>query len=117
MESEKSLIIKKETILNRIRNFFTKLFYNPEIKKDRVLKNEEINKKENFISEIKIQEIIPYDRLRKLQYLIRNNRIDEEGLSDLEKSELRKLYKEQIKDLKNSIENYNIKIRKLKKIS
>ena len=111
MKSENKLVVKKENLFAKILNFFLRRNNKYDVQQEYDIK--EIYTKEDFSSRIKIEETVSFDRLRELQYLIRNDKIKEEDISVEEQKELRKLYKKQISNLKESISNYKIKIEKL----
>lgn len=111
MKSENQLLIKKENLFTKILNFF--LGQNKKYETQQESDIQETNIKEDFSSRIKIEEKISFDRLKELQYLIRNDKIKEEDISLEEQKELRKLYKNQISNLKESISNYKVKISKI----
>lgn len=73
----------------------------------------EAKKENNFLNHIKLKSS-SNSSLEDLQYLIRNKQIKEEDLSEKQKEDLRKLYKSQISELKNSIQMYKHKIIRLK---
>ena len=111
MKSENQLVVKKENLFTKILNFFLRRNNKYEAQQESNIK--EVYAREDFSSRIKIEEIVSLDRLRELQYLIRNDKIKEEDISVEEQKELRKLYKKQINNLKESISNYKIKIEKI----
>ena len=111
MKSENQLVVKKENFFTKILNFFLRRNNKCELQQEADVK--EVYARENFSSRIKIEETLSFDRLRELQYLIRNDKIKEEDISVEEQKELRKLYKKQISNLKESISNYKIKIEKI----
>lgn len=111
MKMENQLVVKKENLFTKILNFF--LGRNNKCKTQQESNIKETDMKEDFSSRIKIEEKVSFDRLKELQYLIRNDKIKEEDISAEEQKELRKLYKKQISNLKESISNYKIKIEKL----
>ncbi len=111
MKRENQLVAKSENLFTKILNFF--LRRNNKYKAQQESDIKEIYTKEDFSSRIKIEETVSLDRLRELQSLIRNDKIKEEDICAEEKKELRKLYKKQISNLKESISNYKIKIEKI----
>lgn len=104
-----SLIIIKETIFDKIK----KLFVRNKIEKAQTNNNYENVEQSNFLNEIKLKNNKD-SSLEELQYLIRNNQIKEEELTEKQREDLRNLYKSQISELKNSIQMYKHKISKLK---
>lgn len=111
MKSKNQLVVKKEKLFTKILNFFLRQNNKYEVQQESDIK--EVYTRDDFFSRIKIGEIVSFDRLRELQYLIRNDKIKEEDISVEEQKELRKLYKKQISNLKESISNYKIKIEKI----
>lgn len=105
------LTVVKENILDKIKNFFKRLF-----SKKEEMKAETVDtKKENdFINNIKIEEDNEEKRLLKLQYLIVEDVITEEELPKEDIKALHELYDRQILELKKSIDEYREKILKLR---
>ena len=115
---ETLLIINSNSIWDKMKMFFKKLFFKNEkiTKKDRVKETEIPNKNDNtnsFLKDIKIKE---NKELLYLQNQFKMGKIKEKDLSIEERIGLEKLYKQQIYDLKKSIENYKNKILIIKKL-
>lgn len=110
--STNELTIVRLSIIDRIRNFFKKLFS----KKEKV-ENVEVqeNKKENtFINNVKIQADDEEKRLLKLQALIADDIVTEEELPEEDVKALHRLYDRQILQLKKEIDDYRERILKLR---
>ncbi len=110
--STNELTIVRLSIIDKIKNFFKKLF-----SKKAKVENIEVqeNKKENtFISNIKIQEDDEEKRLLKLQALIADDVVTEEELPEEDVKALHQLYDRQILQLKKEIDDYREKILKLR---
>lgn len=110
--STNELTIVRLSIIDRIKNFFKKLFS----KKEKV-ENVEVqeNKKENtFINNVKIQADDEEKRLLKLQALIADDIVTEEELPEEDVKALHQLYDRQILQLKKEIDDYREKILKLR---
>lgn len=111
--------IKKENIFNRIISFFKNIFSKKEIAVNEI-KDENINynsttsKINSFKEELK-EKINNRERLLEIQKLIKFGKIKERDLKKEDVIELKQLYKEQISQIKNSIQDYNSKIVTLKK--
>ena len=115
---ETLLIINSNSIWDKMKMFFKKLFFKNEkiTKKDRVKETEIPNTNDNtnsFLKDIKIKE---NKELLYLQNQFKMGKIKEKDLSIEERIGLEKLYKQQIYDLKKSIENYKNKILIIKKL-
>ncbi|MCI8344790.1 MAG: hypothetical protein HFJ42_02260 [Clostridia bacterium] len=110
--STNELTIVRLSIIDRIKNFFKKLFS----KKEKV-ENVEVqeNKKENtFINNVKIQADDEEKRLLKLQALIADDIVTEEELPEEDVKALHRLYDRQILQLKKEIDDYRERILKLR---
>lgn len=116
---ETLLIINSNSIWDKMKMFFKKLFFkNKKItKKDRVKETEIPNTNDNQNSILKDIKIKENKELLYLQNQFKMGKIKEKDLSIEERIGLEKLYKQQIYDLKKSIENYKNKILIIKKIS
>lgn len=115
---ETLLIINSNSIWDKMKIFLKKLFFKNEkiTKKDRVKETEIPNTNDNtnsFLKDIKIKE---NKELLYLQNQFKMGKIKEKDLSIEERIGLEKLYKQQIYDLKKSIENYKNKILIIKKL-
>ena len=98
--------------------FYKKLFIKKKkiTKKDRVKETEIPNKNDNQNSILKDIKIKENKELLYLQNQFKMGKIKEKDLSIEERIGLEKLYKQQIYDLKKSIENYKNKILIIKKL-
>lgn len=106
------LTVVKENILDKIKNFFKKLFSKKE--EEKKVETVEVKKENNFINSVKIEEDTEEKRLLKLQSLIAEDVITEEELPEEDVKALHKLYDKQILDLKKEIDEYREKILKLR---
>lgn len=105
------LTIVKENILDKIKNFFKKLFSKREYEKVEAV---EMKKENDFINNVKTQEENEEKRLLKLQSLIVEDIITEDELPKEDVKALHKLYDRQILELKKIIYEYKEKILKLR---
>lgn len=106
------LTVVKENILDKIKNFFKKLFSKNE--EEKKVETVEVKKENNFINSVKIEEDTEEKRLLKLQSLIAEDVITEEELPEEDVKALHKLYDKQILELKREIDEYREKILKLR---
>lgn len=112
------LVVNENSIFYKIKVFFSKIFFknrNDEVIKEDIISNNtfvdnNIDKKKSFVENIKIEENEEIKELLYLQKLFKMGRIIEKDLSKKERIELEKLYKQQIFELKRSINNYKNKI-------
>lgn len=110
-----NLVPVRESIFDKIKNFFKNLF-NPNTVEDF---NVEITEDQQQIKNLKFSESLKVEeteeqKLLKLQKLIRAKRISEQDLTMEERKKLRSLYESQIKDLKKSIVQKRNRIMKIK---
>ena len=107
------LAVNENSIFYKIKNFFKRLFFKSEslVKEEKIeeIKNEN-TKTSSFLEDIKIKENKEFKELLYLQKLFKMGRIKEKDLSKEERIGLEKLYKQQIYDLKKSINGYKNKI-------
>jgi len=108
------LTVVKETILDKIKNFFKKLFSKNEKEKLEKIETIETKKENDFINSVKIEEDNEEKRLLKLQSLLVEDVITEEELPEEDVKALHRLYDKQILELKKSIDEYREKILKLR---
>ena len=115
---ETLLIINSNSIWDKMKMFFKKSFFKNEkiTKKDRVKETEIPNTNDNQNSILKDIKIKENKELLYLQNQFKMGKIKEKDLSIEERIGLEKLYKQQIYDLKKSIENYKNKILIIKKL-
>lgn len=122
--NEKSLIVKKNNLFNRILCFFRNVFSQNKTKLKLTAENKVENKiylnKNKFESNLKVDET-KY-KLLNIQRQLTNNGINKENLliltKDLTQDEIRmliELYKEQNESLNNQLSMYKNKILILKK--
>ncbi len=105
------LTVVKENILDKIKNFFKRLFSKKEEEKVEIA---ETKKENSFINSVKIEEDSEEKRLLKLQSLIVEDVITEEELPKEDVKALHELYDRQILELKREIDEYREKILKLR---
>lgn len=109
------LAVNENSIFYEIKNFFKRLFFKSEslVKEEKIeeikIQNEN-TKTSSFLEDIKIKENKEFKELLYLQKLFKMGRIKEKDLSKEERIGLEKLYKQQIYDLKKSINGYKNKI-------
>ena len=113
------LVVNENSIFNKIKTFFKRLFFKSENlvkegKFEEIKIQNENNKKSSFLKDIKIKENKEIKELLYLQKLFEMGRIKEKDLSKEERIGLEKLYKQQIYDLKKSINSYKNKIISIK---
>ena len=106
------LTVVKENILDKIKNFFKKLFSKKE--EEKIEETVNVKKENDFINSVKIEEDNEEKRLLKLQSLIAEDVINEDELPEEDVKALHKLYDKQILDLKKQIDEYREKILKLR---
>ena len=106
------LTVVKENILDKIKNFFKKLFSKKE--EEKIEETVKVKKENDFINSVKIEEDNEEKRLLKLQSLIVEDVINEDELPEEDVKALHELYDRQILELKKSIDEYREKILKLR---
>ena len=109
------LAVNENSIFYKIKNFFKRLFFKSEslVKEEKIEEikiQHENTKTSSFLEDIKIKENKEFKELLYLQKLFKMGRIKEKDLSKEERIGLEKLYKQQIYDLKKSINGYKNKI-------
>ena len=109
------LVVNENSIFYEIKTFFKRLFFKSEnlVKEEKIEKvkiQNENNKTSSFLEDIKIEENKEFKELLYLQKLFEMGRIKEKDLSKEERIGVKKLYKQQIYDLKKSINRYKNKI-------
>jgi len=109
------LVVNENSIFYEIKTFFKRLFFKSEnlVKEEKIEKvkiQNENNKTSSFLEDIKIEENKEFKELLYLQKLFEMGRIKEKDLTKEERIGLEKLYKQQIYDLKKSINSYKNKI-------
>lgn len=114
------LAINENSIFYKIKTFFKRFFFKSEklVKEERIeevkIQNEN-NKTNSFLEDIKVKENKELKELLYLQKLFKMGRIKEKNLSKEERIGLEKLYNQQIYDLKKSINGYKNKIVSIRK--
>lgn len=106
------LTVVNENILDKIKNFFKKLFSKKEEEKQ--VETVQTKKENDFINSVKIEEDNEEKRLLKLQSLLEEDLITEEEIPEEDVKALHRLYDRQILELKKSIDEYREKILKLR---
>lgn len=104
-----NLIIHKENIITKIRNFFCNLFKEKNLKKEEKYTRE---KKEDFKNAIVIKQNEEELKIIKLQREYKAGNILEEDMTEEEKNKLIELYKNQNKALREKIEYKKKKLKK-----
>lgn len=114
----KSLIVPKKSIFDRIKNFFKNIFKKEEVQEVAYIKEKTIetkeNKKSSFIDSIRTEEIIEKEEILKIQRDYENGVIREEDMTPEQVSKIEKLYIEQISKLRNDYSKYKDEATKLK---
>lgn len=114
----KSLIVPKKSIFDRIKNFFKNIFKKEEVQEVAYIKEKTIetkeNKKSSFIDSIRTEEIIEKEEILKIQRDYENGVIREEDMTPEQVSKIEKLYIEQIYKLRNDYSKYKDEATKLK---
>lgn len=113
-KNSNELMVVKENLLDKIKNFFKKLFSKKQEDKIEEVETVVEEKENNFIKNVKIEEDNEEKRLLKLQALIVEEVITEDELPQEDIKSLNMLYDKQILDLKKSIDEYREKILKLR---
>ena len=112
-QNEKSLIKCEKGIFSKIKNFFKRLFG-----KEEVVVIDSDNKLQEEVKNVGIMENLKYNdessELLELQIKFESGKIKEEDLSEEQVENLKELYKNQIADLNQAIDNYKNRILKLK---
>ena len=92
----KSLIVPKKSIFDRIKNFFKNIFKKEELQEVAYIKEKTIetkeNKKSSFIDSIRTEEIIEKEEILKIQRDYENGVIREEDMTPKQVSKIEKLY-------------------------
>lgn len=108
------LVVNENSIFYKIKTFFKRFFFKSEElieeKVEEIKIQNEDSKTSSFLEDIKIKENKELKQLLYLQKLFKMGRIKEKDLSKEERIGLEKLYKQQIYDLKKSINGYKNKI-------
>ncbi len=114
----KSLIVPKKSIFDRIKNFFKNIFKKEEVQEVAYIKEKTIetkeNKKSSFIDSIRTEEIIEKEEILKIQRDYEDGVIREEDMTPEQVSKIEKLYIEQISKLRNDYSKYKDEATKLK---
>lgn len=112
-QNEKSLIKCEKGIFSKMKNFFKRLFG-----KEEVVVIDSDNKLQEEVKNVGIIGNLKYNNesseLLELQIKFESGKIEEEDLSEEQVENLKELYKNQIGDLNQAIDNYKNRILKLK---
>lgn len=116
------IIIKKNSIINKVITFFKRLFRKKHNTQDKnIIENRENNIKNGFFNDIKFEEDLDMEMLLKIQDEIEKTGINQKNIYELTKNltekqkyKLKKLYEEQIEDYEKTIENCKNKIIKIR---
>lgn len=98
-------MIRKDGIFYKIKEWFKKLFNKEEIIEEKAKENNEVEKiteRLSFVDSIKVES---KDVILALQRKLRNEEIKIEDLTDKELYEMVQLYRIQIEEKKNKVEN------------
>lgn len=126
MKERNLLMVKQESIFTKIKNFILKLFGKNKqelIEAPTMVENNSTEKNSDFMNSIKIEKDADMEKLLLIQKQIEENdnlteKFIEEVTQDLTKQQkikLEELYKEQIKELEDKLENYKKKIINVRK--
>ena len=119
MDQNNQIVEKKESLFSKIKRYIRK-----KLNKDNINDSEEkvkndskvnIERANNFVDEVKIENNQEMERLLKLQEEFREGKITQGDLSDEDIDKLGKLYDEQIEKIKVQIEECKKRIEDKKK--
>ena len=109
MNRNKSLIVSERNFFTKIINFFKGLFKTKKIKNDEMEKKaEKDGTKESFLNSIREEQEDP--KILRLQQAYENNEMTAEDMSYEQILSLNKLYKKQIKKIKEDLNMKQINI-------
>lgn len=99
--------VEENSFINKIKNFFRKIFFKPkeeETNNEVVQENVEVETKESFLNDIKVDEQVKKDaELISLKQQYDNEQISEDDLTEEQIKGLIKLYDQQIEKLKKEV--------------
>lgn len=107
----KDLVIHKENIFTKIRNFFLKAFRKNTEGNEKRCKNNVSNNNSGFMNNIIIKDA-EEQRIVQLQQDYKDGRISEQDILKEDYEKLIELYKKQNSELKHTIESKKISLRK-----
>ena len=119
MDQNNQIVEKKESLFTKIKKFIRKILNKDNINdSEEKVKNDStvnIERANNFVDEVKIENNQEMERLLKLQEEFREGKITQGDLSDEDIDKLGKLYDEQIEKIKVQIEECKKRIEDKKK--
>ena len=119
MDQNNQIVEKKESLFNKIKKFIRKILNKDNINysEEKVKNDSKVNieRANNFVDEVKIENNQEMERLLKLQEEFREGKITQGDLSDEDIDKLGKLYDEQIEKIKVQIEECKKRIEDKKK--
>lgn len=119
MDQNNQIVEKKESLFTKIKKFIRKTLNKDNINdsEEKVKNDSKVNieRANNFVDEVKIENNQEMERLLKLQEEFREGKITQGDLSDEDIDKLGKLYDEQIEKIKVQIEECKKRIEDKKK--
>ena len=119
MDQNNQIVEKKESLFTKIKKFIRKILNkdNSNDSEEKVKNDSKVNieRANNFVDEVKIENNQEMERLLKLQEEFREGKITQGDLSDEDIDKLGKLYDEQIEKIKVQIEECKKRIEDKKK--
>ena len=119
MDQNNQIVEKKESLFTKIKKFIRKILNKDNINdsEEKVKNDSKVNieRANNFVDEVKIENNQEMERLLKLQEEFREGKITQGDLSDEDIDKLGKLYDEQIEKIKLQIEECKKRIEDKKK--
>ena len=119
MDQNTQIVEKKESLFTKIKKFIRKILNKDNINdsEEKVKNDSKVNieRANNFVDEVKIENNQEMERLLKLQEEFREGKITQGDLSDEDIDKLGKLYDEQIEKIKVQIEECKKRIEDKKK--
>ncbi len=119
MDQNNQIVEKKESLFTKIKKFIRKILNKDNINdsEEKVKNDSKVNieRANNFVDEVKIENNQEMERLLKLQEEFREGKITQGDLSDEDIDKLGKLYDEQIEKIKVQIEECKKRIEDKKK--
>lgn len=119
MDQNNQIVEKKESLFTKIKKIIRKILNKDNINdsEEKVKNDSKVNieRANNFVDEVKIENNQEMERLLKLQEEFREGKITQGDLSDEDIDKLGKLYDEQIEKIKVQIEECKKRIEDKKK--
>lgn len=112
-KEQRITVYKSNNIIEKIRNFFTKIFHKSKYKDNNFTEQETSYTNNNFKEQIVIKEDEEKLRLLKLQKDYENELIEEKDISPEDYQKLLDLYDEQNKKISEEIERDRIEIKNM----